>query len=179
MTDSESGQDPRSETGQAARRRGASAGWLAVIAAGCTLFLFARAVRWTEGVTIDDSMTLLLGVLPFVFFYFFGSVAGRDRDSLFPIFSLAWIMTLTVFLVVRLTPLAYTMDASLRLVTARPELGRLISSICFSLLGTCIAIVFYRTRLWRDRSAAMVHLGAMWAFNALYVWTFVYILPPA
>lgn len=174
MKDNQSGAG--SETRRAARKSGASAGWLAVIAAGCVLFLLARAIRWTEGVTFDDSLTLLLGALPFVCFYFFGSAVSRNT-LLFSFLSLAWILTLTAFLGVRLTPLAYQMDAYLHLIAERPIYVRLIGSFCFSLFGTSLASVFYRSRLRSVGVSAPFYL-IVWAFNALYVWAFVYLLPP-
>ena len=169
--------DPQSEIRQAARKSGASAGWLAVIAAGCVLFLLARAIRWTEGVTFDDWLTLLLGAIPFACFYFFGSVVSRNT-VLFAFLSLAWILTLTAFLGVRLTPLAYLMDSCLHVIAERPIYVRLIGSFAFSLLGTCLAAAFYRSHLRSEGASALIHLVAVWAFNALYVWAFVYLLPP-
>ncbi|MEH2529205.1 steroid 5-alpha reductase family enzyme [Bradyrhizobium sp. AZCC 1588] len=167
-----------SKTGirRAARKGGASAGWLAVIAAGCVLFLLARATRWTEGVTIDDWFTLLLGALPFACFYFFGSIASRG--TLFAFLSLAWILTLTVFLFVRLTPLVYAVDSYLHLVTEPPDYRRLVVSFCFSFLGTCLAAAFYNSRLRSMGISALVDLIAVWTFNAMYVWIFIYRLPP-
>lgn len=169
--------DSRFGTGEnAARKRGASAGWLALISAGCVLFLLARAIRWTEGVTFDDSLTLLLGALPFVCFYFFSSALSRNT-VLFSFLSLAWILTLTAFLSVRLTPLTYQMDALLYILAERPNYVRLISSFCYSLLGTSLAAGLYWARLRSVGVSAPVYL-LVWAFNALYVWTFVYLLPP-
>lgn len=169
---------PRLETEIEIRRKGgASAGWLAVIAAGCVLFLLARAIRWTEGVTFDDSLTLLLGALPFACFYFFGSVVSGSA-LLFAFLSLAWILTLMALLCVRLTPLAYVMDSYLHLVVERPDYIRLISSFCFSLLGTGLAAAFHNSRLRRCGDSAWIYLVAVWTFNALYVWAFVYLLPP-
>jgi len=177
MNDNRPPSEPATGIRNAARKSGASLGWLAVIAAGCVLFLLARAIRWTEGITFDDSLTLLLGALPFACFYFFGSVVSRST-LLFAFLSLAWILTLVAFLGVRLTPLVYVMDTYLHLLAERSTYVRLIGSFCFSLVGTSLAALFYSSRLRSIGSSALIHLAAVWMFSALYMWVFIYLLPP-
>jgi len=161
MNDNRPPSEPATGIRNAARKSGASLGWLAVIAA----------------VTFDDSLTLLLGALPFACFYFFGSVVSRST-LLFAVLSLAWILTLVAFLGVRLTPLVYVMDTYLHLLAERSTYVRLIGSFCFSLVGTSLAALFYSSRLRSIGSSALIHLAAVWMFSALYMWVFIYLLPP-
>ena len=159
------------------RKGGASAGWLAVISAGIVLFLFARAIRWTEGVTFDDTVTLLLGALPFACFYVLGSAMALG-SPLFAFFSLAWILTLTVFLGVRLSPLIYVVDPYLNSISLPASYVRLIASFFLSLIGTGLTSALYWSFLRSEGFRAFGYMIVTCAFNALYIWVFIYLLPP-
>lgn len=154
---------------------GASWGWFAVIAAVSVLFLLARAARWTEGVTIDDTFTLLLGALPFAGFYLFDAFVSRGAVP-FHLSLLAWVFTLLIFLVIRLTPSVYYLEKHVGLGDWNEDFARLLYSAAYALAGTTLAAALCRRRLaWRMAP----YLATVWIALAIYLWLFVYLLPPS
>jgi len=157
-------------------KAGASWRWFAIVAVTSLLFVLARAARWTEGVTLDDTFTLLLGALPFIGFYLFNAFIARETIP-FRLPIMAWIFTLVIFLVIRLTPIVYDLEGQLGSANWNENYARMLYSAAYAFAGTALAsLLCSRQVTWTVWTAA--YLAIIWGGLAIYLWLFVYFVPP-
>ena len=150
--------------------------WWVTILGSCILFLFARAHRWVEGVTIDDTLSLLLGAFPFFFFAFVSPRLARFGSAPASFYITSWILTLIAFLVIRLSHLAGAyLDFPF---VERSALTRLVVSLAYATLGTLASALFFVGHFRAKHVPKLPPLMLAWLFNAIYMWVSIFLLPP-
>lgn len=153
-----------------------SVAWIVLIAIASIMFLLARASRWAEGVTWDDSVSLLLGTLPFAAFYMFGSLF-EQREVVYGFFARVWIISLGALLIVRLTPTVFLIEENVLPVVGSVEKLRFLTALSCNLFGATVGLLVYACQEKASARAVVWALVACLSGTA-FMWLFIFQLPP-